>query len=148
MLQVINEDILTVEYGLILQSVNCLGARGGLNGQICKKWEKVNDEYVKLIKNTKSAWKLMGTNQEIKVNDDLVVVNMFTQYDIGMSSRKTEYAAMKSCLDEIAIRWGGIKPIYIPYKISCGMGGGDWSIVNEMLEYYFELDNNVFICKL
>jgi hypothetical protein len=148
MIKTINKDILTVENGVILQCVNCLGARGGLNGQICKKWSKVNDEYVKLIEDTKSAWKLMGTNQEIKVDDDLVVVNMFTQYDIGMSARKTEYAALKSCLNAIATRWNPKKPLYIPYKIACGMGLGSWEIVEEMLEYYFQWHDNVFICKL
>jgi O-acetyl-ADP-ribose deacetylase (regulator of RNase III) len=148
MIKTINKDILTVENGVILQSVNCLGARGGLNGRICKKWPKVNDAYVQLIKDTKSAWKLMGTTQEIRVDDDLVVVNMFTQYDIGMSARKTEYTALKSCLNAIATRWSPVKPLYIPYKISCGMGGGDWKIVEDMLEYYFQDHENVFICKL
>jgi hypothetical protein len=38
--------------------------------------------------------------------------------------------------------------IYIPYKIGCGLGGADWSIVQEIIHKTFEKsENDVYICK-
>jgi O-acetyl-ADP-ribose deacetylase (regulator of RNase III) len=38
MITTINKDILTVEKGVIVHSVNCIGGVGGLAGAIARKW--------------------------------------------------------------------------------------------------------------
>ena len=38
--------------------------------------------------------------------------------------------------------------IYLPYMVGCGLGGGDWSIVQKIIEKTFEnYRGNVYICK-
>ncbi len=72
------------------------------------------------------------------VTDDcpegLIVINAYTQYDI--TARKTggidlDYEALRLCLRKINYAYKG-KHIGLP-QIGCGLGGGSWRIVKEMI---------------
>ena len=40
------------------------------------------------------------------------------------------------------------KIVYIPYKIGCGLAGGNWNIVEKMIYEVFDNTNvTCFICK-
>jgi len=142
------QNILEVEKGIIAHGCNCLGAMGGLAGSIATKWPIVKKDYVNLIKESKHSWELLGTAQHVKINDDLSVFNLFSQYDVG-NGRKTEYSAMHNALldlnDQVNVEYE--KTIYLPYLLGCGLGGGDWKIVYSMIDDVFQF-NNVVICSL
>lgn len=168
MITEIKKDLLLVEQGLILHQTNCLGAMGGLAGAIAQKWPIVKSEYLELIiANSKQPWKLLGTYQTISVGENLRVLNVFGQYDIGghYAGRKTEYGTLLNALklvantefpkdkqtienlidDEIDY----IEDIYIPFQIGCGLGGGNWKIVRGIIEESFKNSaKNVYICKV
>lgn len=168
MIKTINKDILTVDKGVIVHSVNCIGAMGGLAGAIGQKWPIVKNEYIELITaNRKQLWKLLGTYQTVSVGENLRVLNVFGQYDIGggyYAGRKTEYGTLLNALKSVANtefpkdkqtienliddEIDYIEDIYIPFQIGCGLGGGNWKIVKDIIEESFKNSaKNVYICK-
>ena len=95
--------------------------------------------------------KLLGPKnvkiQIVKVSDRLFVANLFAQDDYGKAKDKiyTNYSALEQCfakLDSFAKKAN--LNIYLPYKIGCGYGKGDWTLVTHLIDKCF---NKVIICK-
>lgn len=169
MITTINKDILTVDKGVIVHSVNCIGAVGGLAGAIARKWPKNAEEYRAHVKRQKLPIMLLGSVFEVNVAHNVVVANLFGQNNVGTRERQTEYSALITGFKTIAgmtFRGNDVEPkdygwpighiddkitlqdIYIPYKIGCGLGGADWNVVEEILHKIFEKSfNDVYICK-
>lgn len=168
MITTINKDILTVDKGVIVHSVNCIGAVGGLAGAIARKWPENAEKYKKYVRNRKFSIMLMGSVFEVNVAHNLIVANLFGQYNVGTSKQQTEYAALIAGFKSIANTYFvgndtetiddgvfginehpiALKDIYIPYKIGCGLGGADWETVQDILHQIFENSHkNVYICK-
>jgi O-acetyl-ADP-ribose deacetylase (regulator of RNase III) len=168
MITTINKDILTVDKGVIVHSVNCIGAVGGLAGAIGRKWPVNAGEYRSHVRRQNHPIMLLGSVFEVNVAHNLIVANLFGQYNVGTSKQQTEYAALISGFKHIAntffagdeketLHFGPfgledvpvtLTDIYIPYKIGCGLGGADWSLVEEIINKTFEKSNNdVYICK-
>jgi O-acetyl-ADP-ribose deacetylase (regulator of RNase III) len=168
MITTINKDILTVDKGVIVHSVNCIGAVGGLAGAIARKWPKNAEQYKAHVKRQKLPIMLLGSVFEVNVAHNVVVANLFGQYNVGTSKQQTEYAALIAGFKRIAntffagdeketLHFGPfgledvpvtLTDIYIPYKIGCGLGGADWSLVEEIINKTFEKsENDVYICK-
>jgi O-acetyl-ADP-ribose deacetylase (regulator of RNase III) len=168
MITTINKDILTVDKGVIVHSVNCIGAVGGLAGAIGRKWPVNAGEYRSHVRSQKSPIMLLGSVFEVNVAHNVVVANLFGQYGVGTGKQQTEYAALirgfASIADRIflgndmeTVSFGvlgvedvpiTLKDIYIPYKIGCGLGGADWETVQDILHQIFENNHkNVYICK-
>lgn len=162
MITTINKDILTVDKGVIVHSVNCIGAVGGLAGAIARKWPKNAEEYRAHVKRQKMPIMLLGSVFEVNVAHNVVVANLFGQNNIGTRERQTEYSALIAGFktiagvefygnDKISDYFGSrntLEDVYIPYKIGCGLGGADWNIVEEILHSIFEKSfNDVYICK-
>lgn len=167
MITTINKDILTVNKGVIVHSVNCIGAVGGLAGAIARKWPKNAEEYRSHVRNQKLPIMLLGSVFEVNVAHNVIVANLFGQNKVGTNQRQTEYSAIIAGFKRIANTtfYGNDKipdysnheyylskltlnDIYIPYKIGCGLGGADWSIVEEIINKIFDSSHfNVYICK-
>jgi len=172
MITTIYKDILTVKKGVIVHSVNCLGAVGGLAGAIARKWPKNANKYREHIERTQYPITLLGKVFEVNVAHNVIVANLFGHrpwdiYDVGTHERQTDYGALLAGFRTIAnTHFTGnetetlqfftgekecnitLKDIFIPYKIGCGLGGGDWGLVSEMLAAVFaENHHNVYICK-
>lgn len=167
MITTINKDILTVNKGVIVHSVNCIGGVGGLAGAIARKWPKNAEEYRSHVRNQKLPIMLLGSVFEVNVAHNVIVANLFGQNKVGTNQRQTEYSAIIAGFKRIANTtfYGNDKipdysnheyylskltlnDIYIPYKIGCGLGGADWNIVEEIINKTFEKSfNDVYICK-
>lgn len=86
----------------------------------------------------------LGTNEfgvfELKDPEglyfDLTVVNAYTQYYYGQNSpgchRPLDYTALRLCLRKMNHLFAG-QHIGLP-KIGCGLAGGDWIVVKEMIQ--------------
>ncbi len=135
-------DITTVTNGIICQQVNCQGVMGaGLAKTIKDKWSKVFTNYRKYYKAAK-----LGQIQIIKVDDELYVANFFAQDRYGRDKQHTDYEAFASCLLKLRLihkQYPG-KQIYFPYKIGCGLAGGSWSVIKELIETIIP---EAIICK-
>lgn len=140
-MKTIEQDILDIKYGTICHQVNCRGVFGaGLAGQIARKWPIVKSEYLAAYKTAESAVHLLGNVQEVRVSSHIIVVNLFAQLDYGRVPGKvyTDYDALRSCLMQTAVgnNTKENRPIfhlYIPERLGCGLGGGDWATVLRII---------------
>ena len=146
----IKKDILTVEEGFIVHQTNCIGVAGGLAGAIFKKWPKAGQNYRNECDNDGKYW--LGRCYTEQLTDKLTLVNLFGQYNTSHKGRATQYTAFGSALTQLKYiiedieESDGVKiNVYFPYLIGCGLGGGDWNIISQMIE---ELFPNAYICEL
>ena len=137
---VVRGDILTATEQIICHQVNLLGVMGaGLALKIRNKYPEVYDEYVKYCKGAK-----LGDVLFAKANDGKIVANIFGQHNIGRTGLFTDYEALYVGL--IKVRRENMTTA-IPYKIGCGLGGGDWGVVSNLIGCAF-FDTNVMIYRL
>jgi O-acetyl-ADP-ribose deacetylase (regulator of RNase III) len=156
-MKIINKNILDVDKGVIVQSCNCLGIwGGGLALQMKNKYYSSYKSHLIKIESISKKYKekygcfetyfLLGEVDFFKVSDNLTIANLFGQDDINKQNKmkKTCYKALIDGFKKIKIFADGEK-IYIPYGLGCGLGGGDWEIVENIVE---NIVPNCYICKL
>jgi O-acetyl-ADP-ribose deacetylase (regulator of RNase III) len=134
-MNVIERDLLDTHRGIIAQQVNCRGAMGsGVAQQIATRYPVVHGAYRSFFnQDPKPA---LGDAQFVPVADNLYVANVFGQDDFGGGSqRHTDYVALEQGLRAVAqfALDEGLR-VYLPYGIGCGLGGGDWKIVSEIID--------------
>lgn len=81
----------------------------------------------------------------MKVSSNLYVANLMGQHSYGREGTHTNYEGLTKCLQEL-YSFNLIKgmQVYIPYLIGCGLAGGDWSIVSNLINTHCP---NAIICK-
>ena len=112
------------------------------------KWPKVYEEYLKVP----IGPDMLGSIQPVELDEDLYVVNCFTQEYYGRTGGP--YANPKwiySCLKQICFRAEKLSlPVYMP-KIGCNLGGLDWEKdvkpVMEHISSNFE-EVQIYVCSL
>lgn len=137
-------DILTVKSGVIAHQVNLRGVMGaGLALQIKNKWPQIYQSYVRRINDGNFH---LGMIQVLPVSDNLWVCNMAGQDNFGVDRCQSDYGAFRMALGKLKV-WADSKnlQVYLPYKIGCGLAGGDWSIVSQII--HDELPSAI-ICQL
>jgi hypothetical protein len=79
----------------------------------------------------------------------LIISNIFGQYQYGREKCHTEYKSLSGGMRHILkVATDEQKIVYIPYKIGCGLAGGNWNIVEKMIYEVFDNTNvTCFICK-
>lgn len=116
----------------ICQQVNCKGVMGaGLAKQIRDKWPVVFDEYKKICGADR-----LGDSQTVQVAPQLYVVNLFGQNGYGRGERQTNYAALAAALFSFFRDCARKNPdvtIRLPYGLGCGLAGGDWDTVLDII---------------
>lgn len=140
-------DLLDAEEDIICHQVNCLGYMGaGLALQLRNKYPAMFEEYKKFIeipsygglfpsptKNQNVAM-LMGRVHFYLAPDKKIIASLFAQKGIG-NGVQTDYDSLYESLcrvSEYAITTK--KTIAIPYKLGCGLAGGDWEVVEKIIQ--------------
>ena len=136
------------EIDCLLHCVNCQGVfASGIAGEIRKRIPMAYQEYMEFYGNNKVdmlgkfAW--CGTR----------VVHLAAQQFYGKDGKRyVNYGALANALCHFAreakpYRGHIVKRIGIPYNMCCGLAGGDWNIVLELVEYFLK-DFNVVIYEL
>ncbi len=127
-------DLLSAKTQLIAHQVNCMGVMGsGVARQVRIAFPSVYKSYADMCAANKPA-DLLGRVQFIHVLKSaedrfFVVANMFAQRNYGKDGKRyTDYAAFSECLQKLRafMSEGGHRSIAFPYRIGCGLGGGDW----------------------
>lgn len=150
-LRILYGNILDIKEGIICQQVNCMGVMGsGLAKQIRNKYPRVYEAYIKFVKESDTKVNNLGETLLVEVDKGLYVANMFSQFSYGRSGLHTNYQKFEECLIRLkntSDNYDKLKnlPIYFPYKIGCGLGGGDWNIISSLIEKVFP---NAIIVKL
>lgn len=123
-MKIVTGNILTVKCGIICHQVNCKKVAGsGLALQIRKKWPKWYDDFISTDGN-------LGDVKIFEIDDNLKIANVYAQYNYGRDKIHTDYSSLEKCFIFLNIL---NEKIYIPYGIGCGLGGGDWNIVYEII---------------
>ena len=129
MLITLTTNILDITDGIICQQVNCKLVMGaGLAKQIREKYPVVYNVY----KNRRGP--NLGDLLIVPVSKELSVACLYAQYSYGRYGKFTDYFAFETCLMRLKESNIHNKQIYFPYKIGCGLGGGDWRIIEKMIK--------------
>jgi len=140
----VDKDIFHVENGYLVHQVNGLGAMAaGLAKAVSLRWPVVKRWYVSAVE----AGELkLGDIQVISVGPSLYVVNLVGQHGYGRDKRYTDYAAVEAGLKKLVpvVEQSGL-PVYFPYLMGCGLGGGSWKVVESLIDRYLP---QAIICHL
>ena len=145
-MNIVQGDLLEqVTSGIIAHQVNCQNAMGsGFAKAFYNRYPKIKQQYHALC-HTVPKNKRLGTVQFVPLTPELTGVNLFTQFNYGNSQRSgicyTNMDLLIAKLKELDAAQN--KPIYAPYRIGCGLAGGDWDKVENALK-----DTNITFYKL
>ncbi len=144
-----HQDIVNIKADYICHQVNCLGKMGsGVAKAVREKWPKVYEEYRNIVSTTLST-PLLGTIQEIEVEDGQKIINMFAQSSYGYDGeRYTSYDAFWECLQRIKESVPICSTIAFPYKIGCGLGGANWQVIFQMIVQVLSENYDIIFCYL
>ena len=135
---------------------NCLGVMGaGIAKQIKNKYPKVYETYHNYCVSQPDPHNLVGTVQFVLSDDNKqVFANIFGQYsfserrapfDDNGKPRHTNYTALKEAFRRLHV-WLVLNDkttCGIPYKIGCGLAGGDWDVVYPIIKEEFEDEDDI-----
>ena len=129
-------DLLKAEEKVIAHQVNCHGAAGGLAGVIFRKYRAAENDYMQLIERVKPK-ALLGMAQITgQQRDGHIICNLFGQFYPGADYRPDRLETALEQLGNSARIMGW--SVALPYKLSCGICGGDWNEVLQIIERTME----------
>lgn len=140
MIKIVNGDLLEAKENIICHACNCMGVMGsGVAKQIRKKYPQVYEEYLEKVDEYTQGEdlrkELLGQVHAVVIDENKIVVNMFTQYKFGNDGKQyTNLEAMFKCL--LAVRQVAEKnkiSVAMPYKIGSYRGGAKWDEVEELI---------------
>lgn len=158
MVEIIEGNLLESGCTFICHQVNAQGIMGsGIAKQIRDKWPTVYNEYKNFIDigydNKWFDWSsnILGNICWTEIEPNRWVVNFFSQdkyYPRNVCH--TDYYAFQKCCWNLKRMLKRLNMenciIGFPYKIGCGLAGGDWNIVYNIIEDEFK-DYTVRIYK-
>ncbi|MGX4585352.1 macro domain-containing protein [Paenibacillus chitinolyticus] len=143
--KIVQGNLMEAAEDIIGHQVNCMGVMGaGLAKLIKRDYPEVFKQY-KLSCSNKGE--LLGHCQIVPTKNEKCIANLFGQYGYGVQKRHTDYIALRGALNELkslAMKSG--QSIALPYNIGCGLAGGDWDIVGQIIEEVF-IDYDVTLYK-
>ena len=153
---IVNGNLLNTNINIIAHQVNCQGVMGaGVAKQIKEKYPAVYKNYKTFCEDTGDKRDLLGTCLVSMVEHDKMICNLFGQYNYGRNGTYTNVSylslsiiAMIKMLESIYNIENKTRPqfvIAIPYCIGCGLGGGNWEEIKEMLENIEKTYNVIFV---
>lgn len=136
-----NGNILDTTCDILVHQVNGLGVMGaGLAKQIAERYPHVERAYKRFVQTDGATpEELLGACLLAPASDHLTIANVFGQARIGRQKRQTDYKALENALIAVTARaYAESKTVAIPHKLGCGLAGGDWDVVEPMIERIFE----------
>lgn len=137
-------DLLETDVEIIIHQTNCYGVMGaGLALQIKKKYPDVYAQYYHMCKSANKPSDLLGECLILQTDDGKYVANVFGEEKYWPKGvRHTDYSALEGGLKFLKF-WmvsHEIKTCGCPHLMGCGLAGGDWDVVKEILEKIFNDD--------
>jgi O-acetyl-ADP-ribose deacetylase (regulator of RNase III) len=144
MIGIINDDILSNlnmnQKTVVLQGCNCFHIMGaGLAKYLRDRYPSV---YTADVTQTKKGDKdKLGTFSTAVITENFNILNCYTQYYYGRERKLyANYKAIELCFKEVVKRYDTAWEIRMP-RIGCGLAGGDWDIVEPIVQTIFEKHN-------
>ena len=149
----IKGDITETELDFIAHGVNCQNKMGsGVAKALFTKFPEVKTEYHKFCERAKSSVEKFGTKNllgEVQYveSKDKIICNCFTQDNFGYDGKRyVNYRAIVDCFFLLKLERKG-ETIAIP-KIGCGLAGGDWNIVEQLINDTVGDDLEIWVYEL
>lgn len=125
-------DLLQAEEKIIGHQVNCHGAAGGLAAAVFRKYPYAKSDYNQLVERV-SGGALLGKTQLTGTQPDgHIIANIFGQFYPGADYRPEELRSALEMLADLAKKLDA--SVALPWRLSCGICGGDWNEVYEIIE--------------
>ena len=141
-----------LKIGLIDGLAHCANAQGvmgaGIAKQIAKEYPKVLTEYKQDLNNwyyqgkERSFEKMLGKVSELS---NPYIFSIIGQADVGTDKRQVNYGAIAAGLSQIIathVNENKFK-LGIPKYMGCGLAGGDWEIMSEIIYGMFRHVHNI-----
>ena len=138
-----NGDLLESGADIIVHQVNCKGVMGaGLAKQVRDRYPSTYSAY----RNFCTAFGDDALGHVLFVDEkDGLIANLFGQLGFGRGIMQTDYAALRmglDCIREAAEQKGQEQGrsyrVDIPYGLGCGLAGGNWNIVCQIIDEIFK----------
>lgn len=108
---------------------NCFCTMGaGIAAGVKNKW---SGAYQADLETTSGDEDKLGTYSKWS-NDDITILNMYTQYDFKGRGNKADYVAIRNCMKQLRREFSG-KKIALPL-IGAGLAGGDWGLIETIIK--------------
>lgn len=138
MISFLKGDVLNADADIICHQTNCKGVMGsGVAKAVKAKYPEAYQSY----HDAYNAGKLkLGYVDFAKTHDDKIIANLCGQNNYGYDGNQyTDYNALRTGFETIKTYMleNNLKTIALPYKMACCRGGGDWSVVYNMIEEIF-----------
>ena len=127
-------NLLSAKEKVIAHQVNCFGVAGGLAGAVFRKFPDAKNDYMQLI-NRCQPKSLLGMAQftgEQRDRSRHIICNLFGQYEPGADYNPKRLEQALEQLGNTA-RLAGWS-VALPWRLSCGICGGDWDEVQAIIE--------------
>lgn len=140
MIKIVNGNILNAKENIIGHQVNCIGVMGaGLAKQIRNKYPVVFKEYKKFVDSQSNKYNLLGAQQLVSISEQKYISNLFGQKGIGRFQQQSDYEALESSLTKLLyLAETSNLSVALPHGVGCGLAGGDWDIVYEIIDKVFQ----------
>jgi len=134
-------SILDIKEGIICHQVNCQNVMGaGIARAIYEKYPRVKTAYHKRCElyptQKERSDALYGHYQLVNATNTLIVANIFSQDKFGNGIKRgicfTNTRYLVNAIADIA-KTNPDKIVYIPEKIGCGYGGGNWEEIKDFI---------------
>lgn len=127
-------DLLKAEEKVIAHQVNCFGVAGGLAGAIFNKWPTAGRDYQQILKRipAKALFGMAHFTGEQRDKERHIICNLYGQFQPGADYNPKKLEQALGMLGNTArlMNWS----VALPYKLSCGICGGDWNEVLQIIE--------------
>jgi O-acetyl-ADP-ribose deacetylase (regulator of RNase III) len=136
-------DLLTVKSGIIVHGCNSHGVMGsGVALSVRNKYPECFKLYYDFCKTNRNFPDECLGKVVVYQNENLFICNAITQRDFGKDGRKyVNYQAVQECFSQIA-ELAEYLNVDVHYPlIGCGLGGGDWAIVSDLISQPLEAKN-------
>ena len=121
-------NLLDVTEGIIVHGCNMCGVMGaGVALAVKQKYPACFAKYKLCLETCKYS---LGENIMYRVNQNLWICNALTQDDYGGTKRQVNYTAISHVFRDLVTE--GSSPLHFP-KIGAGLGGGDWGIIEQII---------------
>lgn len=132
MVKIKTGDLLKAKETIIAHQVNCRGVAGGLAAAVFKKWPYAKKDYMDLTSRLNGK-ALLGMAQYTGVQKDgHIICNLYGQLEPGADYRPDRLEqALKQLAEFAKIMNCGVA---LPWRLSCGICGGDWDEVQKIIE--------------
>lgn len=141
-MKIVNKSLLKAEEKVILHQTNTKTTRGkGLSKQIFDMYPDAN---VYKNRHKKSMFSTPGTIQLVKTRnkkgEKRYIINMFGQKYPGKPNRTDDTSEQReiwfrNCLMRVS-KIKNLKAIALPYRIGCGLAGGNWNNHKKILKTF------------